>query len=133
MYKVPPGGMSNHAITHTRKGFSRNHAHRKSKKDLSRITHKVDSRNHAIFLLIFTQSRTITQDNKANNAITHTYGRGENSPGPKNISPKKLKIWVFSCFLPQIMGNSAQFKPFHTIGEEKTPSFRRFAPFLVNI
>ena len=53
-----------HAITHTKK----------SKKDLSRITHKVDSPNPAISFLIFTQSRTITQEKKANNAITHTYG-----------------------------------------------------------
>ena len=29
--------------------------------------------------------------------------------GPKKNCPKNLKIGIFSCFLPQIVGNSAQF------------------------
>ena len=53
--------------------------------------------------------------------------------GPPKFCPANLKINIFSCFLPKTEGNSAQFQPFHTFREDKTPNFRRFAPFQPNI
>ena len=81
--------------------ISRNHAHFST---LSRITHAsrfTQSRKNKI---VFTQSRTITQQKKANNAITQTYG-GASSEDLQNglIRSKNIAVRILLDDTPYLL------------------------------